>query len=541
MPTIPSIRTSVENKDVLVLDEHSKRGTFLRDKRNRLISYSGGFTAVFPYLASNGEKWAFRCWHSDIGDVRQRMQTLSKELQKIDIPYFCDFEYVEQGLVVDGEIVPITRMKWVEGQNLKKYICSHRDKRKLSKLAEDFMKMCETLHARHIAHGDLQHENIIVDEKGKLALVDYDSVYMPIMGEQDDIVIGKPDYQHPHRKNNKIATERLDYFSELVIYLSIRAMAEDLTLIDKYKVEDSESLLFTKEDFDDWKNAPIVNEIKTLGHEFQDLLDILANYILHQDINDLEPFAQILFAKNVEFVTEATKIVKDKQIVKISWNVKDSTKAILSTDSGYKERLKEASNFTYETKLKETTIFYLTIVKDSFTLQKSIMVQVFEESKITFKADKLFVFPQIPILLSWKVKHAKQVWLNDEHVRLNDKKTVKQDKATTYILKVEDEFGIKEERICVNMLPVPQVKSLLVPTPHINNNLSVRIVQPQYNVSVEIPEITVMGIDLKVPKVPSLKDSGLMVDLSLPELKRPSLLKEFKSLFRYYYNKIKHA
>ena len=469
------------------------------------------------------------------------MQTLSEELQKIDFPYFCDFEYVEQGLVVDGEIVPITRMKWIEGQNLKKYICSHRDKRNLSKLADDFMKMCETLHVRHIAHGDLQHENIIVDEKGKLTLVDYDSVYMPIMGEQDDIVIGKPDYQHPQRKNNKIASERLDYFSELVIYLSIRAMAEDLTLIDKYKVEDSESLLFTKEDFDDWENAPIVNEIKTLGHDFQDLLDILADYISHQDINELEPFTQILFVKNAEFVASATKIVKEKQTVKISWDVKDSTKAILSTDPGYKERLREASNFTYEAKLKETTTFYLTIVKDGFTLQKSITIQVFEESKIIFKADKLFVFPQIPILLSWKVKHAKQVWLNDEHVRLNDKKTVKQNKATTYILKVEDEFGIKEERIFIEMLPVPQVKSLFVPTPEITNNLSLAIRQPRYNVNIKIPQIKVMNVELDMPQIPSLQDSGIMVDLSLPELKKTGLLKEIRSLFSYYYNKIKHV
>lgn len=61
MPTIPSIRTSVENQNVLVLDDHAKHGTFKRDSRNRLIKYSGGFSVVFPYETKDGKKWAFRC------------------------------------------------------------------------------------------------------------------------------------------------------------------------------------------------------------------------------------------------------------------------------------------------------------------------------------------------------------------------------------------------------------------------------------------------------------------------------------------------
>ena len=519
MPTIPSIRTSVENKSVLILDEHAKNGTFRRDAKGRLIAYTGGFSVVFPYEASDGTKWAFRCWHSDIGDMHQRMQCLSEELRKKKLPYFCEFEYVERGIVVDGDIFPTTRMKWIEGENIKSYICSHRDKKTLKKLADDFLKMCETLHANHIAHGDLQHENILVDTKGKLYLVDYDSVYLPAMGKQKDIIVGKPDYQHPQRKHNKWATERLDYFSELIIYLSIRAMAEDLSLIDKYNVENSECLLFKKEDFDDWGNAKIVDEIKSIGNEFEDLLNILTDYLNHKDINDLELFTKLLYAKNVEFTTSATKIVKGKQTVEISWNIQGSTKTILSTDQKCKRIIQETPCGSYKTKLKETTTFFLTIVKGDYSFQKSITVEVFEESKITFKADKLFVFPQVPILLSWKVKHAKHVWLGDEEVRENDKKKVKQDKATTYILKVEDEFGVKEERIFVDMLPIPQVKSLLVPTPKITNNLSITIKQPRFNVEAKFPEIKVMGVELRLPEVPSFTGIGLYGKLSPPSPK----------------------
>ena len=117
------------------------------------------------------------------------------------------------------------------------------------------------------------------------------------------------------------------------------------------------------------------------------------------------------------------------------------------------------------------------------------------------------------------MKHAKHVWLGDEEVRENDKKKVKQDKATTYILKVEDEFGVKEERIFVDMLPIPQVKSLLVPTPKITNNLSITIKQPRFNVEAKFPEIKVMGVELRLPEVPSFTGIGLYGKLSPPSPK----------------------
>ena len=77
MPTIPSIRTSIENQSVLIRDPHAKNGQFLRDARGRLRSYSGGFTVVYPYT-SNGEKWAFRCWHAELGNVRKDLMPYPK-------------------------------------------------------------------------------------------------------------------------------------------------------------------------------------------------------------------------------------------------------------------------------------------------------------------------------------------------------------------------------------------------------------------------------------------------------------------------------
>lgn len=48
MPTLPSIRTSIENSQSLVIDSFARKGLFRRDKRGRLVAYTGGFSVVYP-------------------------------------------------------------------------------------------------------------------------------------------------------------------------------------------------------------------------------------------------------------------------------------------------------------------------------------------------------------------------------------------------------------------------------------------------------------------------------------------------------------
>ena len=212
MPTIPSIRTSIENKDVLVLDDHAKNGTFERDARGRLVAYAGGFSVVFPYKTANGEKWAFRCWHSDIKNSKKRYETISDSIKKSHLSFLCEFQYIDKGINVEGTIYPTTRMRWIDGITIKDYICKNRNSKDvLIALADNFLKMTQALHAQSLAHGDLQHGNILVDKNHQLYLVDYDSFYCPKLKGEADTVTGLADYQHPARISNKTVSEKLDY------------------------------------------------------------------------------------------------------------------------------------------------------------------------------------------------------------------------------------------------------------------------------------------------------------------------------------------
>lgn len=531
MPNVVDIIQSIQVPQ-LIKDELISRGKPVVDSRGRPIHYTGGFAVVFPFFA-NGSKWAFRCWSTDIGDVEKRLYTLSKELKHFQLPYFCEFSYESAGIVVGGKTYPTTRMQWIDGKTIKDYICENKnDAEKIKKIADDFLEMCRTLHKHKIAHGDLQHGNILVDATGRIYLIDYDSVYLPILKGAKDIITGLPDYQHPKRKENKAASEKLDYFSELVIYLSILAIAENPSLADTYQVNDADHMLFSKEDYEDLKNSPIYKDLNALGKQFIELLGILEDYLAHKSIDELRPFEEYLLENKIDFTTSSPKAIRNIQEILLNWNIPfEADVALLQNGNTVPECNKLRGR--YSVKLTEDVKFEL-IVKPlgGNDIVKEVTVKVYDECIIDFSADKYYVFPTIPVVLSWNVKNAKKVWLDSEEVEAIGSKVVEPKTALTCIISAEDEFGIKEKRIDIQMLPIPQVKSILAPMPNFVSNMSVSVKQPRYNVEVKFPQIDISWIKADVPKVPSLTDLGLNVEMS-PPLPKFNLMSSIKRVFNH--------
>lgn len=289
MPTINEIIQSVAVPS-LIKDDFISKGKFQELPYGGYVNYAGGFTVVFP-VNVNGEKWAFRCWHHDLGNLRSHFEILSEELQKLNNPYFCDFTYVDEGIVVNGLKFPTTRMRWIEGKDIKQFICEHKtEKQRLKRLGAKFIEIMKTLHQQSIAHGDLQHGNILVDKNDDIFLIDYDSVYLPALKGQADIITGLKGYQHPKRSENINASEKLDYFSELIIYTSIIGVAEKPSFVEKYDLEESEQMLFSPDDFADFENSEIYKDLTELKGVFLNLVTILKQYLAEKDINNLEPF-----------------------------------------------------------------------------------------------------------------------------------------------------------------------------------------------------------------------------------------------------------
>lgn len=234
------------------------------------------------------------------------------------LPYFIDFEYEDNGIVVNGAVYPTTRMKWINGRDIKDYICYNRNNRhKLFKLATDFFAMTQDLHRLSIAHGDLQYENIIVNQYGKIFLIDYDSMYVPALSYMNskNSTNGKEGYQHPARETCVNSNPKLDYFSEVVILTSILAIAYNPGLIDKYDLENSDTMLFKKDDFRNISSSGIYSELSSLGDLLVVLLNVLSSYLREQDITKLEPLELAVNKANPRYVNKIEDSLKNAEAV----------------------------------------------------------------------------------------------------------------------------------------------------------------------------------------------------------------------------------
>ena len=172
------------------------------------------------------------------------------------------FGYDPQGVLV-GQWLPLLTMEWVEGKTLGSWFreaVERQDSGAIKKMAHEWIKLMSELRSLQIAHGDLQHGNVMV-KQDRLVLVDYDGMYVPQMSEGDETnrvawEYGKPEYQHPGRPD-QLLSPAIDNFSAWIILISLRAVADDLSLWHRtIGCTEEESLLFTERDIKQPDRSP---------------------------------------------------------------------------------------------------------------------------------------------------------------------------------------------------------------------------------------------------------------------------------------------
>lgn len=263
--------------------------------KGRPVKYTGGFCIVFPYIV-NGKKYAVRCWHAYLEGAEERTKRISKTLKNVNLPYFVGFEYVNQGIATSHGIQPVVIMDWVNAKPLKTYISEHiQDSSCLKTLASKFAKMVEDLHAHNLSHGDLQHGNIMVKDDGSLVLVDYDSMYVSDLDGWTDEISGLAGYQHPGRWTNKFLSPKADYFSELIIYTSIQALAERPFLWKDLMMADTDTMLFSAEDIKSKGASPIFAILESTS-TCNYLSKKIKEFLSKNTIEELEPLEEVIIS-----------------------------------------------------------------------------------------------------------------------------------------------------------------------------------------------------------------------------------------------------
>ena len=275
-PSPGDYSAAIQNPHNCFADPELARGYVHANQFGLPVGASGNFAVVYQ-LHSGAQVFAVRCFIRPVTNQQQRYDALSQHLHGIWLPALVDYAYLPRGIRVRGQWYPVVRMAWIAGQQLHQYIEDHlRHSQLLERLAIQWRGVVAGLCGAHMAHGDLQHGNILVDGHDQLHLVDYDGFFIPALHTQPPGERGHPNYQHPERQQHGYYAANVDAFSALVIYLSLLALRTEPGL---WSWHTGENLLFKGDDFTQPGRTPMWQRLQgSLDPEVQRLTATLERF-----------------------------------------------------------------------------------------------------------------------------------------------------------------------------------------------------------------------------------------------------------------------
>ena len=289
------------------------------------VMTGGNFAVVFKMRDEKNDKlYAVKCFLKDQPNRAENYRMIAEELEYVSSSFLTKFQYLDNELFVDaahadGEEFPVLLMDWVEGTNLDLYIRQHlHDNYQLHLLAYQFSRLALWLMPQPFAHGDLKPDNIMVREDGTLVLIDYDGMFVPAMKGQKAREMGSPDFCHPARTEDTF-NEHIDDFSLASILLSLRVIAEEPALLEKYGAADR--LLFSEKDYRAIHDCQLLKDI--FPSECPEVNTLVGLFIIALTQSDLS---------NVSFRLLSVERPKEPEIEIISTKVTEEDKKNAWTD-----------------------------------------------------------------------------------------------------------------------------------------------------------------------------------------------------------------
>ncbi|MCI7653654.1 MAG: leucine-rich repeat protein [Bacteroidales bacterium] len=338
---VEAVRNAEDNFDKL------RNLRLVTDGNGNPVMTSGNFAVVFKMRDEKNDKlYAVKCFHKDQPNRAENYRMIAEELEFVSSSFLTKFQYLDNELFVDsanadGNEFPVLLMDWVEGTNLDQYIRQHlHDSYQLHLLAYQFSRLALWLMPQPFAHGDLKPDNIMVREDGTLVLIDYDGMFVPAMKGQKAREMGSPDFRHPARTEETF-NEHIDDFSLASILLSLRVIAEEPALLEKYGAADR--LLFSEKDYRNIHDCQLLKDI--FPAECQEVNILVGLFIIALTQSDLSNVSFRLLSlerpKEPEIEIISTEVTEEDE--KDAWTdefgvkySKDGKKLLKSTDLGLK-------------------------------------------------------------------------------------------------------------------------------------------------------------------------------------------------------------
>jgi alpha-beta hydrolase superfamily lysophospholipase len=252
-PQATDYNAAVQNPALCFSDADLRQGQVAGDVFGLPRPHAGNFADVYQINTPDGA-WAVKCFTRPVEGLHQRYQAISEHLSTRPLPFMVDFVHLDEGIRIRGQWFPIVKMRWVEGLRLNEFVAGCLDKPAvLDRLAQLWVRLTQELREAGMAHGDLQHGNVLLVPGSKAAslalkLIDYDGLFVPALEDQPSGEVGHPNYQHTQRLSRGVYNAEMDRFAHLVIWTALRCLrAGGAELWQRH--DSGENLLFREEDF----------------------------------------------------------------------------------------------------------------------------------------------------------------------------------------------------------------------------------------------------------------------------------------------------
>ena len=211
---------------------------YQKDIFDNPLMCAGGNAVVFKVKIGNQLK-ALKCYTKPKANIH----AIDLYLKNNPDDLIIGNELLKEELFVyfgsNGHYFDVQISDWCEGRfldfEIKRCVFNHHFDL-LERYSEEFNLFAIQILEREWAHGDIKPENIYVNPAGGFKLIDTDAMYIPTLSESDEI--GTPNYRHPNRSAKDFGPH-IDDYPLLLIAVSLRAIALDITLFDKYTTKDN--------------------------------------------------------------------------------------------------------------------------------------------------------------------------------------------------------------------------------------------------------------------------------------------------------------